>query len=107
MLRESAKVESAAINLAGVTDITINSGIEGGRELIALTDAVVLRDDEELEIARTAVSEYFGVAGTVRVIAIAANFMQMNIIMDTLGTQPRSNLHPLVSELGLGQTHTN
>jgi hypothetical protein len=107
MLRESAKVSSTEINLAGITDITVDTGVAGGSELIALTDAVVLRDSDELEIARSAASEYFGVAGTVRAIAVAANFMQMNIIMDTLGTRSHESLDPLASDLGLGQTHNN
>ncbi len=107
MLRESTNVSNMALHLGGITDIGIDTAIPGAAELIALTDAVVLADHEELEIARSALSELLGVAGTVRVIAVAANFMMLNIIMDTLGTRPGDNYVLLAQELGIGHTLTN
>lgn len=101
MLRESVNKQHQQINLAGVTDILVDTGVDGAHEIIALTDAVVLGDSEELEIARSALSNHLGVAGTVRVIAVAANFKMMNIIMDTLGSEPREKYSLLAQELGL------
>lgn len=88
MLRASAETSSLEVNLSGVTDFLIDSGVPAGSELIALTDAVVLRDSDELEPARSAATDRLGVAATVRAIAVASNFMMMNIIMDALGTRP-------------------
>lgn len=70
-------------------------------DLIALTDAVILRDAYELDAARTAVSEALGVASTVRAIAVAANFQMMNIIMDTLGTPPHVSVRSLADDIGI------
>ena len=95
MLRESANRQNQPINTMGVADIGIDTGVDGAAEIIALTDAVVLADSDELEIARSALSSHLGVAGTVRVIAVAANFMMMNIIMNALGTQPGEHFAPL------------
>lgn len=100
MLRESGNKQNQQFNFTGVTDILVDTGVDGAGEIIALTDAVVLGDSDELEIARSALSDHLGVAGTVRVIAVAANFMMMNIIMDTLGTTPRENFALLARELG-------
>ena len=88
MLRASAEKSSLEVNLQGVSDFTIESGVPSGAQLIALTDAVVLRDSDELELARAAAADQLGVASTVRAIAVASNFMMMNIIMDALGTRP-------------------
>jgi hypothetical protein len=88
MLRASADQSSLQLDLSGVSDFMTDSGVPAGGQLIALTDAVVLRDSDELELARTAAAEQLGVAATVRAIAIASNFMMMNIIMDALGTKP-------------------
>lgn len=107
LLRDSAGLESLNLNLLGVKDIVQDSGVPSGHALIALTDAVVLHDDDELEIARTEVSEHLGVPGTVRAIAIAANFMMLNIVMETLGTPPEEFDSSLAKDLGLSHAESN
>jgi hypothetical protein len=88
MLRASADKNNETINLFGVGNETIDSGVPHATALSALAEAAVLRDEHEMPIARDHAVEELGVAATVRAVAVAANFEMMNRLLDAVGIGP-------------------
>lgn len=76
-------------------------GVDGTKEIFALTDAVVLRDTSEYPDARIRAELRFGRDATDRMAMVAANFQQMNRMMDAIGGPVPSRMDPLAEEMGL------
>ena len=95
MLRASADANSEIVDMRGVGHVTVDSGVPGDAELTALTDAVTLRDADELVAARSRSVERLGNAPTVRAIAVAANFEMMNRLLDAAGVGPTAGMRPI------------
>ena len=75
-------------------------GVDGTREIFARTDAVVLRDADEYPDARIRAELRFGRDATDRMVMVAANFQQMNRMMDAIGGPVPSVMDPLAAEMG-------
>ena len=76
-------------------------GVEGADELLALTDAVILRDNAEYPDARVRAELRFGRDGADRIAMVAANFQMMNRLLDAIGAPVSTRLFPLAEEMGL------
>ncbi len=81
--------------MRGVGHVSVDSGVPGDAELTAVTDAVVLRDPDELETAVARSVERLGAATTVRAMAVAGNFEMMNRLLDAAGVGPTVSMRPI------------
>lgn len=78
-----------------------DTGVPHGDALIAFVDAVVLRDEDELEPARAALEAAIGAAAADRAALVAGNFSMMNRALDAIGAPVDRGLEPLAGEMGL------
>ncbi|MDH3707921.1 MAG: hypothetical protein OES57_17785 [Acidimicrobiia bacterium] len=101
MLRASADHNDVTVDLAGIRDATIDSGVPHGHALIALTDAVVLRDVDERQIAFGALVGAVGEQAAVRAAAVAGNFEMMNRLLDGIGVGAPPGAAPIAAEIGV------
>lgn len=101
MLRASAETTDQDLDLRGVTDPMVDPLIAHGCELRALTDAAVLRDPYERDIALDALVEAAGEAAARRAAATAGNFEMMNRLLDGIGVGPRDQMATIAPALGL------
>ena len=101
MLRASADANNETVDMRGVGHVAVDSGVPGDVELTALTDAVVLRDPDELDIARSRAVERLGATSTVRAIAVAANFEMMIRLLDAAGVGPTAAMRPVGDLIGI------
>ena len=101
MLRGSSPHFGPAANIAGIGKVSIDVGVSHSAELIAATDAAVLRDELELSDARTQLVEAVGEAAAVKTFAVAGNFEMMNRLLDALGVGPMGPAVALAGELGV------
>ncbi len=95
MLRASANANAETIDMRGVGHVTIDSGVPGDADLTALTDATILRDRDELAVARARATDRLGAAATVRAIAVAGNFEMMNRLLDAMGVGPTASMRAI------------
>ena len=72
-----------------------------GRELLAAVDAAVLRDDWEIESARSQLIDAVGEPGAFRAFSVAASFEMMNRIMDAVGAPPKGFADDLPEAIGV------
>lgn len=100
MLRASSKKQGLPLRLGAISNPTIDSGVEGGSELLAAADAAVLRDDHEIAEARAALVVSLGEARAVRAFATAGNFEMMNRLLDGQGVMPGSDNRSIGDEIG-------
>ncbi len=91
----SSRANDETLDLRAVGNSTIDSGLPGGAELSALTDAAVLRDPDEMPIARAAAVEALGAAATMRALAVAGNFEMMNRLLDAIGVGPTEQMRDI------------
>lgn len=101
MLRASAEANGQTVDMRGVGHVAVDSGVPGDAELTALTDAVVLRDPDELATAVTRAADGLGAASAVRAIAVAANFEMMNRLLDATGVGPTASMRPVGDLIGV------
>ena len=101
MLRASGQSTDRANDLRAVVDPMRDPLVPAGPELLAFTDAAVLRDDEELPLARQALLDRAGPAAVVRAAAVAGNFEMMNRLLDAVGVAVNRRQADLAAELGL------
>lgn len=101
MLRASAQTTDLALNLEGIRDPTIDSGVPAGHALLALTDAAVLRDGAERDIAFAELVEEASEPAAVRAAAVAGNFEMMNRLLDGIGVGAPSGSGEIAAELGI------
>jgi len=95
MLRASAAANDETIDMRGVGHVAIESGVPGDAELSALTDAAILRDPDELALARPRAIARLGGAATMRAIAVAGNFEMMNRLLDAMGVGPTASMRAI------------
>ena len=101
MLRVSADATGQRVDMRGVGLVSVDSGVPGDAMLSALTDAAVLRDVDEIGIARERCIDVLGPATTARAAAVAANFEMMNRLLDAVGVGPSRQMLPIGDEIGV------
>ena len=101
MLRASAEATDQALDLRGVTDPIVDPLLPHGCELRAFTDAAVLRDPFERDIALDALFAVAGEAAARSAAATAGNFEMMNRLLDGIGVGPREQMTHIAPELGV------
>ena len=87
MLRASAQNNDTDINIQGIAGDADSAaeGIEFGRELMALAEAVARRDHEALPKIRQALIDVAGTEVLIDAAGVAANFQRMVRIADSIG----------------------
>lgn len=101
MLRASGRASGEQVALRAVSDATVDPATAGGRSLLHLTDALVLRDEDERQTAIDAVAEEWGEAGALRAIAVVSNFEMQCRQFDALGIPIPPLAESLATALGV------
>ena len=101
MLRASVNHHDSDIEPDRIIGGAEECGVEHAKEIFALTDAVVLHDTSEYPDARIRAELRFGRDATDRMAMVAANFQQMNRMMDAIGGPVPSRMDALAEEMGL------
>ena len=99
MLRWSVSTTEADLDLTGIADPMVDPLIPAGRPLLALTDAIVLRDEAERDAAVEQLIPLVGAAGTVRAAAVVGNFEMMNRSLDGMGIGPSTAAAAIAPDL--------
>ena len=84
-LRESGRESGLDINLAALLDPDQESGVPGGREILAFSDAVIGPVRSDLDQARLALAEAAGPEAVPVAAAIAGNFTKNDRIANGIG----------------------
>ena len=105
MLRASAPKFGVEANLRALTDAGTDLGVTSARELLAAADAAVLRDTDEIEVARADLLTTVGEPGAVRAFATAGNFEMMNRVAEGTGipvpAQSIDRMRDTIADLGI------
>jgi hypothetical protein len=100
MLRASVQHTGQPADLRSIADVTRDPLLPAGRELRDLTDAAVLRDPYERDVALPALVAAAGEPAAVRSAAVAGNFEMMNRLLDGIGVGP-GGMVSIAPELGV------
>lgn len=101
MLRASSHTTGRPADLTAVVDPMKDALVPAGSELLAFTDAAILRDLDEMPTARAALLDAAGPEAVVRAAAVAGNFEMMNRLLDATGVTITGRRVALAEELGL------
>lgn len=101
MLRASSDRLGHEPQLRGIVDLSVSVNLPLGAELLAFTDAVVLRDTDELSAARARLTDASSTQVVARAAAVAGNFDMMNRLVDAAGIPYDTQYLGVVGELGL------
>jgi len=101
MLRASAQKQGVDVDLRPVATGVGHTGIAHGREIMAFTDAVVLRDFDELPDARADLESIAGRDFADRAAMVAGNFSMMNRSLDAIGAPIGKHGLPTAALLGV------
>ena len=101
MLRASADHNQVVVDLGAIRDPTIDSGLPAGHELLALTDAAVLRDADEREVAFAGLRGAVGERAAVRAAAVVGNFEMMNRLLDGIGVGAPPGSDAIAADIGV------
>jgi len=85
MLRASSDANNVPVNLAAVTNSSLDSGIENGDVLLAFADAVTGPDHAAMDSARGGLLETMGPGALVQAAAIAATFSMNDRAANAIG----------------------
>ena len=85
VLRESGRVIQKEFNLEALVRPELDSGVDGGRELLDFSEAVLEVDLDELERAREALAQRLGPAAVSAAAIIAGNFSKNDRIANGIG----------------------
>ena len=99
MLRASSQAGGGEVELRGVVDPTLNVGVPGALEIVALVDALV--SGEPLDAARTALAESIGPSAASVAGSVVATFQMMNRNLDAIGASTPRPDSDLINRLGL------
>ena len=78
-----------------------STGVDHDADLMAFTDAVVLRDHDELPGARARLEAAVGRQAADRAALVASNFSMMNRVVDAVGAPVGRGMADLGGEMGL------
>ena len=101
MLSWSLDATDTTANLLAISDSMADPLLDAGLELRAFTDAAVLRDPHERDIALHALIEAVGEPGARRAAATAGNFEMMNRLLDGIGVGPPDGFVAIAPEIGV------
>lgn len=103
MLRWSAQETGRAVDMRAIVDDTIDLGISGGSDLVAVGDAAIGRTIDPEPVA--ALADTIGEAPAVRAAAVAGAFELYNRIVDAaglpVGRVQRQRSADIIETLGL------
>ncbi|NNE73958.1 MAG: hypothetical protein HKN26_09855, partial [Acidimicrobiales bacterium] len=85
LLRASSDHLGRSANVGCISNVFADSGVPLGPQLLAIADAVTLRDPDERDDAIMALTAVADIPATIRAIAVSANFQLMNRLLDGLG----------------------
>ncbi|MGI9667999.1 MAG: hypothetical protein ACR2N2_13035 [Acidimicrobiia bacterium] len=85
MLRASASVFEYDLDVRGLTDPTIDTGVQGGFELIALVDSVLGTSNDNPDNASEAVVDALDEASLLDAASVFGNFEMMNRVAEASG----------------------
>ena len=85
LLRESGKAIESTYELRGITDISLNTGVENEDVLLAFANAIWGTDRTGLDSARDALFERMGPGAVVEASITAANFGMVDRIANAIG----------------------
>ena len=85
MLRGSVEAIGGRVDVRAITDPAVDPLIEGGIELVAFTDAVLIGDERDRSDAARAVSDGLGPAALCDAAGVVATFEMMNRIAEATG----------------------
>lgn len=100
MLRASVRRSGRPVDLTAIADVTRDPLLPAGRELRDLTDAAVLRDPYERDVALPALVRAAGEPAALRAAAVAGNFEMMNRLLDGIGVSP-GDMASIAGDLGV------
>ncbi len=103
MLRESSATKAMPLDLGAIRDSTRDPLTPFGPELLAFTDALVMRDPDELAIAREALAMQLGDAAVVPAANVVATFEMMNRLLDGVGAPPNPKFMNKDVSIGLNR----
>jgi hypothetical protein len=98
-LREGSVAAGLDIDLGLVANGTVPP-LDAGAELLALTDALTIRWDGNVDDERTALVGVLGESRAERAIGVCATFQMMNRALDGVGAPVATAIRPLAAELG-------
>ncbi len=98
-LREGSAAAGLELDLGVVASGTVPP-IEGGPQLLALTDVLTTRWDGNIDAERGALVDALGPERAERAIAVCATFQMMNRALDGVGAPVAAAIRPLAAELG-------
>ena len=101
MLRASIESFDQLLTPKPIVVGTGATGVAHDAELMAFTDAVVLRDHDEYPSARAALETAIGSDATDRAALVAGNFSMMNRALDAIGAPVDTAHDPLATEMGV------
>jgi hypothetical protein len=101
MLRASSSKQGRTVQLAGFLNAAIDVGVVAASQLMAATDAAVLFDAAEIDVARDNLVAAVGHAAAIRTFAVAGNFQMMNRLLDATGARVNPSLSPIADEIGV------
>ncbi len=102
MLRASIdNTDSEGLFCRTITHGVGRCGVADDDVIFALTDAVVLRDIDEIPDARVRAEFRLGRNGADRITMIAGNFSMMNRNLDAIGAPVYGGFTDLAAEMGL------
>ena len=85
MLRWSAELYEYSLDVGGIADPAVPTGIPGARSLIGLVDAFLMGDGSNQEQARHDIVAELGPEGLVDAAAVCGNFEMMNRVAESTG----------------------
>lgn len=88
------------MDMLAISNVTRDPLLPAGSELRDLTDAAVLRDPYERDLALPALVAAAGEPAAARAAAVAGNFEMMNRLLDGIGVGP-GGMASIAGELGV------
>lgn len=101
MLRASAHMNNANLNLKAVGDSQLDPNLPTGSQLLAFADAIYEGNADAIARTRQELQDVAGVDGAARAALVIGNFEMMNRILDATGVPVPVSMGAITTELGI------